>query len=475
MNVPKALTVAAYALILLAVATFRPVQTPGPFLRDFEAYWSAGAAWNAGADPYGRAIWEAERDVPGVDATHDELLPFVGPPATLLAWSVLARLPYVDAAALWFVVLAIATLALTRVGLRAGGAVVSWTTFLAAVALTLAFGPLTSDLALGQIALIAFLAAMLVVTSTFRSERSQAPRMLASFVALLQPNVAVGLVSQLGRKRSAIAIALGAAGAYLAGAAFSGWSWPAQYAFRLLAHENVERFSAIQLTPAAIAHGAGIAPTGATLVAALAAIGAIAWAIFLWPRVNDAFARFAAFSALTPFAASFFHEHDLIVAYAAATWCAIRARGAVRALAAIATLLVAIDWLGLAQRPTGMSQSALLAVAVACAFAALGNACDWRASAVALAVIAPLFVFGAWLAGSHPAPVWPDALGVFHASSAASTASVWHDELLHSGLLAVNPEWSFLRALSLCGCALLSVSVYLTARKEHAERWTTDI
>ncbi len=461
---------AAYVLIAVAVLTFRPVQTGGPFLRDFEAYWSAGATWNARADPYGRAIWNAERTIPGLDAGRDELLPFVGPPATLLLWSALARLPYVDAARVWFVLLVAAALALAVATLRASGAPLSWRAFFAAAALTLAFGPLTSDLALGQIALVAFLAALAVALPQVRRARSLLPSAGAGFVALLQPNVAAGLVSQLGRARTALAVALAAAGAYCAGAAVSGWTWPAGYARRLLVHDGVERFSTIQITPAAIAHGFGAPASTVAAVTALAATAAVAAAVFLWKRVPDPFARFAAFSALSPFVASFFHEHDLVVAYAAAGWCAVRTNGFVRMLALAGTLLVAVDWLGLAQRPTGIVQSALLALAVTSAFAALGARRDWRWIVTALLPIGATFVLAAWLAAGHPAPVWPDALGNFHAPPAATAAQVWYEEQRRSGLLAVNPTWALLRALSLLGCVLLTISIALEQRRHPLRR-----
>ena len=73
---------------------------------------AAGATWNSGQDPYGRAIWNAERTVPGVTPAHDEVLPFVGPPPTLLVWSAFARFPYAEAAAVWTALLAVALLAL---------------------------------------------------------------------------------------------------------------------------------------------------------------------------------------------------------------------------------------------------------------------------------------------------------------------------------------------------------------------------
>ncbi len=460
MNAGRWLTASALVLIAVAVLAVRPAATPGPFLRDFEAYWSAGATWNARADPYGRAIWNAERTVPGVNPARDELLPFAGPPPALLVWSALARLPYAVAASVWIVVLALAALALAIVTIRASGSRLSAPTLLAVVASTLAFGPLTSGLALGQIALLAFLAATVAAALT----ASPTLPAIAIFLALLQPNVALGLVSLFGRARTTLAIALGVVATYGVGAYVAGWGWPTEYVRRTLDHARAERFSAIQLTPAAIAHGAGAAPAATAIVAVLAAVGAFVAAIAIWRRVENPFARFAAFSALTPFAATFFHEHDLIVAYAAAIWCALRARGTARLLALAGTLLVAIDWLGLAQRPSGIAQSALLAAAIACAFIALANERNARATAVTLAPIAALFMFGAWLAAGHPAPVWPDALVSFRAAATASAPSVWHDEQQRSGLFTIDPAWAFLRTLSLAGCALLALAI---AANEH--------
>ncbi|HLX26764.1 MAG TPA: hypothetical protein VKR05_07200, partial [Candidatus Cybelea sp.] len=68
--------------VAIAVFAVRPVRTPGPLARDFEAYWSAGKTANAHMDPYGKAIWEAERGIAGVNARRDELLPFISPPHT---------------------------------------------------------------------------------------------------------------------------------------------------------------------------------------------------------------------------------------------------------------------------------------------------------------------------------------------------------------------------------------------------------
>ncbi len=191
-------------------------------------------------------------------------------------------------------------------------------------------------------------------------------------------------------------------------------------------------------------------------VAAIAVAAAIAIAL----RVREGFARFAAFSALAPFVASFVHEHDLVVAYAAALWCALRARGMARALALAGTLLAGIDWLGLAQRPTGIAQSSLLAIAMVAAFVGLREPIDLRRAMPAAVAVAALFIIAAFLAVQHPIPIWPDALGNFHAAPNASPAAMWLAEQRASGLLASAPAWSLLRLLSLLGCALLAVAIY---------------
>ncbi len=447
----------ALASILVALFAVRPHSTPGPYLRDFEAYWSAGATWNARADPYDRAIWHAERTVPGVDPARDELLPFVGPPPTLLLWSLLARLPYGVAAIVWSAALAIALLLLVRAAVAAGGRRNAPVVFLAALALAIAWGPVTSDLALGQLALPAFALASLVALVATSLPLIAA---IASCVALAQPNASLGLVSLFDRRREALAIAIGALLAYALGALAAGPGWPLRYAAMLHAHAATERFDAIQFTPASIAFGFGASPALATTAGILVGLLAVAAAIGIALRVRDRFARFAAFSALAPFVAGFVHEHDLVVAYAAAAWCALRTNGAERVLSLIGALLVSVDWLGLAQRPTGLTQSALLALGACGAFVALGDNANARGTLAVAAAFAALFAAASSIALAHPAPIWPDALGAFHAPATASAAGVWLDEQRASGLLAPVPAWALLRSLPLAGCALLASAIY---------------
>jgi hypothetical protein len=459
----RRLLAAACLAIAIALLAARPAATPGPLLRDFEAYWGAGATWNARADPYERAIWNAEREVPGVDARRDELLPFIGPPATLLLWSLPARLPYATAAVVWCSILALALVALVLLVMRAGGAAITPFSFLAMLALAIAFGPVTSDLALGQMALPALLGA---VALTMLADRSLLAATAGACLAFAQPNLALALASQLGRNRATLAILAGAIVTYLLGTLAAGPQWPAAYARAAFAHGDAERFVAIQLTPAAIAYGFGAPSRGAEFIAALAAPAAVAAALVIAVRVRDRFARLAAFAALLPFASGFFHEHDLTVAYPAAAWCALRTRGTTRTVALAGTLLVAIDWLGLAQA-TGIVQSLLLAIAALCAFAALDEQGDSRIALRAAVAFAPLFAVAAWLAARNPAPVWPDSLGAFHAVTNATVSAVWMAEQRAAGLLRPDPRWALLRSLSLLGCALLA---YAIARHSSCRR-----
>jgi hypothetical protein len=454
----------AIALAAFAVAVFavRPVATPGPFLRDFEAYWSAGVTANDGGDPYARAIWNAERSIPGVDATRDEMLPFVGPPQLLPLWRAFGMLGYRQAAVVWYAVLAIAAATLVALSLLGSGAGLRIVDVAAAVALALGFGPILSDLALGQIALLAAAGA-----TAFPLALRISPRLAATcaFVAFAQPNLALGLTAQFGKRRAIFAAALAALACYAIGAIAAGADWPVRYGTMLVAHGNAERLAAIQLTPGAIAYGFGVAPSLATAASIAAALAALIAGIAIARRIGDPFVKGIAVATLLPFVSGFFHEHDLAIVFPAAYWCARRTAGATRSIATGGILLAGIDWLGLAQRPSGIAQSVLLAITIAAAVMATGDPQTRRATALGIAPVALLFI-GAALAGiAHPAPIWPDALGAFHAAPADSVAAIWHDEQLHSGLLAQSAAWALLRALSLAGCGLLATAIILDSRR----------
>lgn len=446
---------AAAAALLFA----RPHPTPGPPMRDFEAYYAAGAAWNAGSDPYSQAIWIAERPLAGVSAHRYEALPFVGPPAMLPFLGVIARLPFATANVIWRAALMLAFAGLALLTLRLRGRSASGTALCAIAVAAVGFGPLTSALALGQLALPAFAFAVLALTWP-----------PAAVLAWVQPNLALTLLPAIFSRTGRIAFILGAA--VFAAACFlvSGIPGVAHYAAVLHAHASAERFSAIQLTPAAIAYGFGAAPQVASALGITVALAAIGWWVLLMRSLRGLTERFCATCALLPFAVPFFHEHDLLVLFVPGVIYATRATGAAWLAAAAGACFTAIDWLGLAQRPDGTLQTLLLAGAFAAAILVLGE--RPRIWMLALPAAVLVCVAGAaFFAGGHPAPVWPDAMGLLpHGIANFTIAAAWEAQQRANGLFAQSGVWAALRALSLLGCALTAGAITLSLKSPADSR-----
>jgi hypothetical protein len=443
------------AVLALAVAFFvvRPISTPGPALRDFESYYAAGVAWSQGDDPYSRAIWRTERTIPGVVATRDELLPFVGPPFGLPLWAAFARLDYGSATIVWGFVLALAFASIAFGSLLLGGGRIGPFELVAVPIVAAGFGPLTSGLALGQVAIVACAASILTLLALQRSAFAAAP---AALVAALQPNIGIALAGRLGDRRSWIAFALAAAVA-LGGSAIAlgGPAGVVRYAGVLQQHAAAELFIAIQTTTEAIFRAFGASPLFATLAYALIAIAVLVLVgLQFFSKRYGPVERFALACAALPLALPFAHEHDFTIAFFPAILALRRSSDRLWPVAAIGVLLAGVDWLGLAQRPSGLAATFFLTVAAALGLWLLSNARP-RALLWPLGVAAGVVALGI-AAGTHPLPIWPDALPLgFHAGATASAATVWALEQTASGLGAIDPMWGFLRLLSLIGCAVV--------------------
>jgi hypothetical protein len=445
-------------LAFAAALWLRPVATPGPALRDFEAYYAAGAAWNAGDDPYSRQIWRGERTIPGVTASRDELLPFVGPPFSLPLWGAFARLDYAQAALLWSTLLALSFALLSAGTLRLVAPQAGASAYLAALALGAGFGPLTSGLALGQVAVFACAAAVAAQVALARSNALAAAT--AALGAALQPNLGISLVARLPTRRAAIALALaGAVAVGCSAAALGGLDGLWHYVEGLRDHARAETGIAIQTTVAAVASAFGASSVAAQAIAtatALLAAGALL-ALFATRRYGG-LERFALTSATLPIVLPFAHEHDFTLAFFPALVCALRCSGGTWIAAACTTLFVAVDWLGLAQRPSGLPQSLCLATTAAFALAALGPRELGLRRLWPLAVV-PLVALAGAFAAMHPLPIWPDALPHgFHADKTLSVAAVWRLEQIATGLGKPDAVWGALRACSLLGCVGLAAA-----------------
>jgi hypothetical protein len=449
------LVLAAIAVVL-AFTVFLPPRSPGPFARDLEAYYGGGAIWNAGGDPWSREIWRVQQTIPDVLTTRDELLPFVGPAASLPLWSLLARATYVEAAVVWTALLALALVLLVAasLGLREPPARIE---ILAAGVFALAAGPTISDFALGQLALVS---AAGVAAALYAFRRGSPWGIVATFVAGLQPNLALPLAVAFTRTRSSAFIALAAA-AFVAmtlalGGGFAGL---VAYVQLLGRHADAERFVTIQHTVPVILASFGVARPAALAIAsgvrALVIAGAVAAAIGFRDRPPVAAAIAIA---LLPLAMPFFHEHDFVLEIVPAIVLLAVPDPRVRKIASIGAILALVDWFGLAQRQAAQEQIAGLAIATACAIVVYGTRETLRArDLLPLATVVVLLGIAIPVARTWPSPVWPDALSAtFRATPGSDASAVWAQEQRASGLDRDVAAWGFLRALPLAGCALLA-------------------
>ncbi len=456
------------ALFALAIAFFvvRPASTPGPALRDFESYYAAGITWQYHGDPYGRQVWRTERTLPGVVATRDELLPFVGPPFGLPLWAAFGNLPWQAATAVWDVVLAACVAVLAFGTLRLARGRIDALDAAASLAFVAGFGPLTSGIALGQVAVVS--SAAIVLVPFLLGPRMVLAATAAALVAALQPNLAIVLAARIANRRSTIAFAFAATIA-IGGSvvALGGLGGLANYANVLRAHAAAERFIAIQTSPAAVARALGASAHLAGAIGIALAFATIVISAFQCVRGRyTPDARLALACAAGPLVFPFAHEHDFTIAFFPALLVARRARGALWVAAAFAALGIAVDWLGLAQRPTGILESAALTAAAALALAALARDPLRPYHAAPLLAALAVLAVGA-VAARTPLPTWPDALGLaFHVPFDMPAPEVWHLEQLRSGIGALVPAWGALRAISLVSCAALWAIASVVLREQ---------
>lgn len=445
--------VAAAAALLLTPS----YATPGPPMRDFEAYYAGGAVWNAGNDPYSQAIWQTERSLPDVNGTRYQALPFVAPPAALPVFGLIAKLPFGRANALWRSLLVAALVMLALTALRLAQIPVTAVSLALMALAAIGFGPLTSALALGQLALPGALFATLAVL--FPS---------SSVLAWIQPNLGIALISQTFTRRGLLTLL--ASGVIFAAICVATLPGIGHYLDVVHRHALAERFSSIQLTPAAIAYGFGAPPETASALGLIVAALAAGFWLLAMRGSTDAVSRFCITCALLPFAMPFFHGHDLALVFVPAALCAIRCESRIWPLAACGALAAGTNWLDLAQRPAAAPQTLLLITALSCALLALRERIDARmllAPGGMLVIIALTAAF----ARMHPAPVWPDAMRALPPNIAAmDIASAWNAQQRASGLLAQEPAWAVLRGFSLLGCALTAAAIARSSKSPADSR-----
>jgi hypothetical protein len=409
-------------------------------MRDFEAYYAAGRLWNAHEDPYGPHIWEAEKQLTGVQKGRYEALPFVGPPALLPPLGLIARMPFEAANIVWRAILALCIFVIVIATLGQSGKPRTFAVCVLFIIAALGFGPLTSAFALGQAALPAFAFALLAVRWG-----------AVAVLAWIQPNLALATAPLRAFIPCLIAFSAICV-------AIAGPPGIASYARVVRLHGAAESLSAIQLTPAAVAYGFGAGVTAAWLIGIIFTLAAVLlWAALL-TKTQDVALRFYGTCALLPFAAPFFHEHDLLVLFPAAIVLSLRAEQRLWPLAAAGALLCGTDWLGLTQRPQGVAQTILLIAAFGAALAVLRRDCTARMLAVPAAACVCIALCGA-VAAHYPLQVWPDGMHALPSNVAnLPIDAAWHAELAATGLFTPAPMAAAMRLLSLCGCGIVAIA-----------------
>lgn len=446
------------AIVLLSAALFlavRPYSVPGPPMGDLEAYYAAGATWLAGGDPYSMQIWAAERALPGVNAHHDEVLPFLGPPLSLPFFAALSRLSYYGAVVVWGGILALAVLAIFWGAFVLAGRPLRRFDVVIVVALAAAFGPLSNGFSLGQTVLAA-MGMLTVALCSARGGRWAAAGLGSLAIVVLKPNVSLALIG-LSRSRRGFVALVAAGAAFVVGSVLvAGPRGIARYASVLHGQTAAERASMLQMTPTSIALGFGAAPEVADVLGSLIAIAAIiALGVVVWRIRADEIETAALACAALPFVSPFLHEHDLIVTFLPAMLCLHRAKGRTWSAGALGTVLIANDWLALTQGFLGGVYAVVTALVASLEVAALADRVPIRLRAIPFAVVPLAAVL--WLAAPHAAtPLWPSALPAgFKAAPGASVTEVWGDEQRASGLERVFPYAATVRLFSLIGCGLV--------------------
>jgi len=458
------LLAASVAAFLVALSIAPHDRSRGFPLRDFEAYYAAGETWTVHGDPYSRDVWRGERTIAGVDASRDEVLPFVGPPFGLPLWSTLANLSFRGASFVWAIVLglAFATIALGALAHATGR--LTLRASIATLLFAAAFAPMTGGLALGQVALLAC-AAIVAMPWLLQPGRTLGA-VLATLAAGLQPNLAIVLAVRATDRRARIAYVAAALIALLGSAlALGGLAEIARYVSILREHGAAERFIAIQTTVGAVLWSFGASP--ALAGACALAIGALVVAFVVFGCARGAYApndRLWVASAALPLAVPFAHQHDYAIVFAPALALVVRTSGALWAASACAALALGVDWLGLAQRPPELATALAFAFAGACALVALAPGPLRAPHAAPFAVVA--LVALAWtFARAHPLPTWPDALPPhFHVAAKLPSAVVWGAEQASSGIANRDPVWGALRAIDLVATLVIAVAAALHAR-----------
>jgi hypothetical protein len=453
-----------------AYVAWLPFGPVAPVLSDFSAYYAAGRYWLAGGDPYSAGIWSIEKAIGGGQTSRLELLPFVGPPLSLLLFAAFGVLPYSIAAITWGLIVTASAGVVVVISLRLARRRIERSDAISLLLLMLASGPVVTAISAGQAALPAAAAVAVAIFCAAR-RRWLLMALAVAVAATLKPNDALVLAATVRAFAGFVAVA-GAGFAFIVAnlPIAHGAAGIISYLQTVVAQGASERGFAYQFAPSAIAYGLGMTAHLANVVGIAVAIATlcIVGAAIRSTRagiVDGAAIACAAF----PFVLPFEHEPDMVIALLPALFVTFRARGWTWAIGGLGAVLLSTNPFALTQGWPGILFTVAMAAVAGLQIAALSPPSARPMRIVPLAV-APLVLAIGLLAPPEHLPLWPSTLPAHVTIAPGATAStIWRDELVASKLEIRRPWVSVMRLLTLCGCALITVAMIRTAAVEPDE------
>lgn len=456
----------AYAALFLVAAVFGCLLLSGANrgAYDFQAFYCAGAAVRAHADPYKTQPLGAceHRYTDGTYAAlpPDVVLPAPQPGYDMAAFAALSALPFDRAKALWGALLAIAltsaivcTFAATRAPL---GTVIA--AFLCSLVLpALAFGEL-----------FALFAAAACAAMYLASREKWNACAVAAALSLVEPHLGLPLCLALAfwKPQTRAALALSLCALFAIATATLGAAANLEYATVILPlHALAELSSDAQLSLSAVLHAVGLRDAVAvqlgTLSYILAGAAGIRLAGVLAARFGENAFVVAVPAAFATIGGTFMHVTEVFAAAPLALLLLERVAAA-RTFVTACLVLLAVPWF-IAVEPGNALALAVLG-ALAAFYLVWEREQPRLAAALAAGALTFFVLFAAPSFGAGKLPRTPAPVAITAATYPQTSWRAWNDRALSGGSATV---W-LLRGLSWTGLLLLACGAVAFSRRDAA-------
>lgn len=452
----------AIVVLLAGICGYAVLSDSNRGAYDFQAFYCAGAAARAHANPYlTQPLGACEhRQTDGTYAAlpADVVLPAPQPGYDVAAFAALSALPFDRAKAVWGAILAMAIA--VAIACVVGATRLPLTTVLAAFLAALVF----PAFAFGE--LFALFAAAACAAMFFAARGKWAAAGIAAALSLVEPHLGLPLCLALAFWRPRTCAALGVTIALLVAvsAGTLGVRASLEYATLVLPlHAFAEISSDAQLSLSAVLHAAGIADTLAVQIGVLSYLASCLFGIRLGEMLaarwrDDAF-LVAVPAAFATIGGTFIHVTELFAAIPLALLLAAR-DGRYRGLATCALVLLAVPWFTALEPGNALALAALGAIVT--------SYLVWRgenarmSAALAACALAFAVLFAAPRFAGDRTPHTPAPARITATAYPQESWQAWNYRALSTGSTVV---W-LLRGLSWTGLTLLAAAAALSRRDE---------